>query len=210
MAQKYKVFFFGNVLVFTDKSEIKRRTTILYKYRDIADLQSFLFNFIKESGEQHVRIMCGNETSWVVEYRPVGSSIWQGTDTVNITNYTIRNLSAQTRYEIRVGSLCDSVPAYRIVDGTTGCGIISVYPYTEDFERYRGSSSYYQYSPSDQLPDCWDIVNSGSFSHANGDNYCPRIYGGTSTSYLPNNSGKALLLLSNNSLLHDSTPAAIT
>lgn len=65
MAQKYKVFFFGNVLVFTDKSEIKRRTTILYKYRDIADLQSFLFNFIKESGEHHVRIMCGNvETVW--------------------------------------------------------------------------------------------------------------------------------------------------
>lgn len=152
----------------------------------------------------------GNETSWVVEYRPVGSSIWQGTDTVNITNYTIRNLSAQTRYEIRVGSLCDSVPAYRIVDGTTGCGIISVYPYTEDFERYRGSSSYYQYSPSDQLPDCWDIVNSGSFSHANGDNYCPRIYGGTSTSYLPNNSGKALLLLSNNSSSSSSSYGAAT
>lgn len=140
-----------------------------------------------------------NETSWVVECRPVGNTTWQVVDTVSVTQYTVRNLSSQTQYEIRVGSLCgDSVPTYRTVSGRTGCGIISVYPYTEDFERYNGCTSYYMYYPTNELPDCWDIYNSGSHSHANQDNYYPRVYGGTSTSYLPNNGGKALLMAANN------------
>ena len=141
----------------------------------------------------------GNEATWVVQYRAVGTSAWTVADTVNTTSYTVQNLSAQTQYEIRVGSLCaNSNPSFRSVYAQTSCGIISVYPYTENFERYNGSTSNYLYYATNQLPDCWDIYNSGSNSHANMDNYYPRVYGGTSSSYLPNSSGKALLMGSNN------------
>lgn len=65
MAQKYKVFFFGNVLVFTNNPDLKRKTTILYKYTDRDDFKSFLFDFIEKKEKHHVRIMCGNiEKCW--------------------------------------------------------------------------------------------------------------------------------------------------
>lgn len=65
MAQKYKVFFFENVLLFTNNTDLKRKTTILYKYSTIDDLKTFLLGYVIKSTKQHVRIVCTDvEKTW--------------------------------------------------------------------------------------------------------------------------------------------------
>jgi 8-oxo-dGTP pyrophosphatase MutT (NUDIX family) len=60
MAQKYKVFFYANILNFSTKTEVKNPSTILYKFTDFNDLQSFLFdNLIHQDGKK-VRIICAD------------------------------------------------------------------------------------------------------------------------------------------------------
>ena len=65
MSQKYKVFFFGNVLVFTDSPELHRKTTIIYKYSGAEALKDFLFGYVEKCNNHHIRILCDNkEQSW--------------------------------------------------------------------------------------------------------------------------------------------------
>ena len=65
MSQKYKVFFFGNVLVFTDSPELHRKTTIIYKYSGIENLNDFLFGYVENCNDHHIRILCDNiEQCW--------------------------------------------------------------------------------------------------------------------------------------------------
>jgi 8-oxo-dGTP pyrophosphatase MutT (NUDIX family) len=62
MAQKYKVFFYENILIFSTNIEVKKVSTILYKYTDLKELQSFLFDYlIKEKGKK-IRVVCTNPT----------------------------------------------------------------------------------------------------------------------------------------------------
>lgn len=65
MSQKYKVFFFGNVLVFTDSPELHRKTTIIYKYSGIENLNDFLFGYVEKRNNHHIRILCDDkERCW--------------------------------------------------------------------------------------------------------------------------------------------------
>ena len=65
MSQKYKVFFFGNVLVFTDSPEMHRKTTIIYKYSGIENLKDFLFGYVEKCNNHHIRILCDDkEQCW--------------------------------------------------------------------------------------------------------------------------------------------------
>lgn len=159
----------------------------------------------------NVRIMEKNDTSarmlwvpgstdsvWVVLYKPRLDSVWHVADTVTDTTYLLHNLSAMTTYDIRVMSLCGSDSAYAELMMRTGCGPISVYPYTEDFDSYYGSTSTTSYDANTQLPDCWNFYSSGSYSQARRNDYMERVYGGTSTSYLPNNVPKSLLITASN------------
>ena len=138
------------------------------------------------------------DSLWVVLYKPSADSIWRVADTTADTLYTLRNLSAISRYDIRVMSLCGGDSAYADFNIKTDCGAVSIYPYTENFESYSASSSYTAYGPNDQLPDCWTFYSSGTNRHARRNDYCPRIYGSSNSSYLPNNSGKALLVTASN------------
>ena len=63
MSQKYKVFFFGNVLVFTDSPELHRKTTIIYKYSGIENLNDFLFGYVEKHNGHHIRILCNDIAS---------------------------------------------------------------------------------------------------------------------------------------------------
>ncbi|MBR5028395.1 MAG: fibronectin type III domain-containing protein, partial [Bacteroidales bacterium] len=138
------------------------------------------------------------DTIWVVLYKPRTDSIWHIADTTTNTTYTLNNLSAISTYDIRVMSLCGGDSAYAELTAHTGCGSVSAYPYTEDFESYAASTSYYTYGVNDKLPNCWDFYSSGSYTHARRNDYCPRIFGSTSHSYLPNNNGKALIINASN------------
>ncbi|MBR4803309.1 MAG: fibronectin type III domain-containing protein, partial [Bacteroidales bacterium] len=138
------------------------------------------------------------DTIWVVLYKPRTDSIWHIADTTTNTTYTLNNLSAISTYDIRVMSLCGGDSANAELTAHTGCGSVSAYPYTEDFESYAASTSYYTYGVNDKLPNCWDFYSSGSYTHARRNDYCPRIFGSTSHSYLPNNNGKALIINASN------------
>ena len=135
-----------------------------------------------------------NETRWVILYKPHIDSVWRIADTTTNTSYTLRNLAAMAKYDVRVMSMCGSDSAYVDLSTQTDCGQISILPYSEDFESYTPSTSYYTYDINNQLPECWDFYSSGSYSHANRDQYWPRIYGSSSDNYLPNKSGRALLI----------------
>ena len=63
---KFKVFFFGNVLVLTDTPDFHRKTTIIYKYSGIENLKDFLFGYVEKCKDHHIRILCDNkEQCWV-------------------------------------------------------------------------------------------------------------------------------------------------
>ena len=68
MSQKYKVFFFGNVLVFTDSPEMHRKTTIIYKYSGIENLKDFLFGYVEKCNNHHIRILCDNKEQCWTEF----------------------------------------------------------------------------------------------------------------------------------------------
>ena len=62
---KFKVFFFGNVLVLTDTPDFHRKTTIIYKYSRIENLKDFLFGYVEKCNDHHIRILCNNkEQCW--------------------------------------------------------------------------------------------------------------------------------------------------
>lgn len=60
---KFKVFFFGNVLVFTDTPDFHRKTTIIYKYSGIENLKEFLFVYVEKHNGHHIRILCNDIAS---------------------------------------------------------------------------------------------------------------------------------------------------
>jgi 8-oxo-dGTP pyrophosphatase MutT (NUDIX family) len=60
MAQKYKVFFYGNTLLFSKKPEIKNSASIFYKFTDLKDLRTFLFDYILHISGKKIQIYCDN------------------------------------------------------------------------------------------------------------------------------------------------------
>jgi len=58
MAQKYKVFLFGNVIVFTNKTDLHRKTDILYELTDSEDFKSLVFDYLTKRKGHHVRVVC--------------------------------------------------------------------------------------------------------------------------------------------------------
>lgn len=65
MAQKYKVFLFGNVIVFTNKADLHRKTDILYELADSEDFMRFVFDYLAKRKGHHVRVVCTDvERAW--------------------------------------------------------------------------------------------------------------------------------------------------
>ena len=67
----------------------------------------------------------------------------------------------------------------------TGCGEISLFPYTENFDSYDGYTSTSCSSTYHCLPDCWDYINTGTQSSYMGYpfmyNYSSQAYSGTNS-----------------------------
>lgn len=86
----------------------------------------------------------GSENHWRVEYRLEGHSGWLLADTTSDTGYTLYGLNASSRYEVRVGSICDTdnIIYSDIAVVATPCGAIAV-PYHQNFV-------------ADDIP-CWTI-----------------------------------------------------
>ena len=118
--------------------------------------------------------------------------VMKGADTVVIattqdTSFSISNLVAATNYTFYVRTICaegDSARLTRSVSGQTACGVINVFPYTEGFEGYTGTT----YSSSGVVPTCWTNYTTGTVA--------PHVIGSGSY-YYKHNGTKALTFYGN-------------
>lgn len=100
----------------------------------------------------------GAESDWLVRYRISGAADWVDTIHVNNDTLLLENLAGATIYEAQVAAWCDPAddeavsPFSSSISFTTACGIISTFPYAENFESFAASTA----------PTCWD--NSASTS----------------------------------------------
>ena len=109
-----------------------------------------------------------NASSWEISYGPIGFDPDSDTATVvpaSATPFEVQNLDMASTYQFYVRAICSaseysswSLP----VVAHTECDVISVLPYTENFDSYVTSataatapSDY----PNDQLPLCWSFLN---------------------------------------------------
>ena len=108
-------------------------------------------------------------SSYLIQYRPQGSTDEWTTLNVNTTTVELSELSFATVYELRVMALCNNdadtsfatVPVYF----RTNCGIISQLPWSENFseipEEVQGTIS------TEPAPFCWYNINDGAGSDNN-------------------------------------------
>ena len=110
----------------------------------------------------------GAEADWLVRYRISGAAEWA--DTIHATNDTLllENLAAVTTYEAQIAAWCDPTddeavsPFSSSISFTTACGIISTFPYAENFDELPLASAY---TPSARtLPTCWSAINTSTDS----------------------------------------------
>lgn len=102
------------------------------------------------SAEIIVNWAAGNtESSWVVEYKADGDTVWTSEGTVYTNTYTFSNLNSGSGYQFRVCALCSSVDSseWSTVSAFTPCEDITVLPYTQGFESASGSGAAYTVDP---------------------------------------------------------------
>ena len=123
-----------------------------------------------------------DETSWIVQYRVNGDTIWTtSTPGTTSTSHTVTGLQGATTYQFRVGSLCSDSTAYSVASATTQCVPFSV-PFFEDFETWTTGTN-------GATPVCWNRMN----------NYSTATYPYISTSYAASGNRSMYMYSSNTS-----------
>ena len=123
----------------------------------------------------------GTETTWNLEYKEATATTWTPVVVTGTPSHQLTNLTVGTSYDIRVQADCAADDQSLWLDGsfTTVCELISVLPYTEDFNSYTGTT----YDDDNGIaPDCWvttsnnttygapHIIGSGSYFYASSGN----------------------------------------
>ena len=100
------------------------------------------------------------EDAWMIRYKKSTDTEWTTLSEPATENpFTLTGLEASSRYDVRVAAWCDTDSEEGIslftapVTFYTACGIVTNYPYKEDFSSVTGSS--YDHV----LPICWDYIN---------------------------------------------------
>ena len=116
-----------------------------------------------------------NETSWDLDYRVDGNTVWTNAASgFTSTNYTFTGLNAATSYEFRVSYVCsDNNETYgTILSANTLCNEVAL-PYLQGFETVSTNTS--TSGNYGVMPNCWDYVLTGSGSYITG-SYLPGVY----------------------------------
>ena len=96
-----------------------------------------------------------NEQSWDVEYKAEDDSVWTPLVTATtIDSLYISNLTPNVTYNVKVTANCGSSTASTIVDITTTCSTLDIYPYNENFNSTVGN-----------VPSCWTGFSTYSQSY---------------------------------------------
>lgn len=120
----------------------------------------------------------GSESAWVLQYRERGSATWNTQNVSGMPIDTIRGLSPQTAYELRIRSICSATDSsfWTLTKSFATPCTARTLPFKEDFN----SISY------DFPPDCWqkyhakasNIFGGAKFGETGGGwNYSDNIYG---------------------------------
>ena len=137
-----------------------------------------------------------NPHSYIVQVKTAA----QGWDDPNVmtfttsdTFYTVTGLSPSSTYTVRVANDCvEDTSNYSTATFSTQCGPFSALPFAENFDSYTHTNN--EQTGNNNLPNCWDYVNTGSSysaypyvyysaSNANSGSYSLRFYTGTGTNY---------------------------
>ena len=135
--------------------------------------------YISEEGASFQWTENGSATSWVLEYST--DQNFTNATSINrngIPNYAITGLTPGTLYYVHVKSNCgggDESDWSNVVTFTTLCEPINAEGYSENFDSYTGTSS----GSTNNLPDCWNHINTCSYSYYSG---YPNIYSSNASS----------------------------
>lgn len=104
----------------------------------------------------------GTETSWWLKYKANTAGAVADSVYVTSTTYTLTNLNPATSYSVEVKSDCGSeMSIYSApVTFSTECVLLTTLPFSTNFDSYTGTTS----GTSNNLPDCWHYLNTGTLS----------------------------------------------
>jgi hypothetical protein len=88
------------------------------------------------------------ETEWELEYKMHYSPTWISLGTVTSSPYTINNLTPNTMYDIRLGTICDTGMLWSTISVSTNCAMMAI-PFFEDFDSYAANAG--------SRPICWSF-----------------------------------------------------
>ena len=122
------------------------------------------------------------DDAWEINYRVSGAAEWT---VVNATTnpHTLTGLAANTAYEVRMRTYCGdegNSDWTATVSFRTACGVVSDYPWTDNFDSYSGTTS----GTTNNLPPCWSYINTCTYSSYKG---YPVVYNSSSYSRSGNN-----------------------
>ena len=139
----------------------------------------------------------GSASVWEIEYGPTGFATGSGTTVTAYENpFTVTGLDPATTYAFQVRSDCGGSTSdwSGRITVTTTCVPFTSIPFTEDFNGYTHTSNPSSGNGTNNLPNCWEAVNTGSnytaypyvyysSSNAYSGNYVLRFYTGTGSNY---------------------------
>ena len=164
-----------------------RPSSAWFAYFDDVSLETLppctrVYNVEVSNITQHSATISWDTTSandYEVQYGPTGFAFGAGTsvmvsgaDSVNLTG-----LPASTAYDAYVRGICGTdTSTWSFVENFhTSCDVITVLPYTENFDGIAGSTATSPV-PEGFLPPCWDIYNDGTRTNYQ---YAPYVYNST-------------------------------
>ena len=113
---------------------------------------------------------------WNLAYKKVYETVFTSVEGVTHP-YVLEGLDPATTYEFYVIANCgeeDMSDTSSIYTFTTECGMITSFPWTENFDAYTGSTS----GTTNNLPVCWNYINTCTYSSYKG---YPIIYNSSSS-----------------------------
>lgn len=130
----------------------------------------------------------GEETAWTIQYKAENATDWTTINNVTTNPYTLNGLTSNTNYQVRVATICNSGNLSSYCDPisfSTQCDPITDFPWSENFNNYPNSYSNSSSYNINNLPRCWNYINTSSMTQYQG---CPVIahdsYSSPENSYL--------------------------
>lgn len=105
----------------------------------------------------------GSETGWWVKYRANTTGATADSVYVTSTSYSLTNLTSNTSYVVQIQSDCglgETSQYTSPVTFTTECSLLTTLPFSTNFDSNTGSTS----GTTNNLPDCWHYLNTGTLS----------------------------------------------